>query len=187
MHLLTSNKHQTGTDRVAEVASKTDADLYVVIMGDEPLLACEDIEKVIGASADASVDATVLCTAFKDPVDIINVTTQKFALNEDNDLIYMSRSAIPYPQQDLGYPIYKNVGVYAYKRATLDFFQKTPMGRLERAEGSEMLRLIENRKHIKAVITENFSMSVDTPKDLERIRSLIAPDSAELKIERADL
>ncbi len=175
--MITSDNHPTGTDRVAEVAQKIDADLYVIIMGDEPLIKAEDEKKLIqaiGLAPDA--DAIMLTEKFKNPVDVVNSTTIKLTINNQGDLIFMSRAAIPYPKATLGYDYYKNVGCYALRKNTLDFFLKTKPGCIENAEEIELLRLLENHKKVITVPIESESMAVDTPKDLERIRKILDPD-----------
>lgn len=171
--MLTSDAHPTGTDRVAEVAQKVDADLYVIIMGDEPLITAEDqmrlIESIQGRE---NADAVMLTERFREPVDVANMTTIKLAINDGGDLIFMSRAVIPYPKESLGYPIYKNVGCYALRKEALDFFLRTKPGNIERAEGIELLRLLENHKRVLTVEIESESMAVDTHKDLERIRKV---------------
>lgn len=172
MHaMLTKDSHPTGTDRVAEVAQKVDADLYVIIMGDEPLITAEDERKLVHLmeSGKITADAAMMTEKFQEPVDVVNNTTIKLAINDDNDLIFMSRATIPFPKEELGYSYYKNVGCYALRKDTLDFFLSTRPGFCERAEGIELLRLLENHKIVKTVETTSISMSVDTKKDLERV------------------
>ena len=102
--MLTSDKHPTGTDRVAEVAQKVDADLYVIIMGDEPLISAADEEKLLDSISDCpNADAVMLTEKFREPVDLVNMTTIKLAINDEGHLIFMSRSAIPYPKDAIGY------------------------------------------------------------------------------------
>ena len=169
--LMTSDKHPSATDRTVEVAQKVPADLYVIVMGDEPLIAPENISAVVNAmSADENAYAGMLCTCFKNGVDLINDSTIKLAINDRNELIYMSRLPIPFPKVELGYEHYKNVGVYVFTKEALDFYKDTPRGRLEKIEDMEMLRMLENRKPVKVVKVSTESMSVDTYKDLERIR-----------------
>ena len=173
--MLTADTHPTGTDRVAEVAQSVEADLYVIIMGDEPLISAEDEEALIKAIEKVEdADAVMLTEKFKNPVDVINTTTIKLAINNNNELLFMSRSAIPYPKASLGFSYYKNIGCYALKKDALDFFLKTKPGCIEEAEEIELLRLLENRKKVLTVLVDSESMAVDTPKDLERIRKVIS-------------
>lgn len=172
--LKTSDAHPTGTDRVVEVSEKIDGDLYVVVMGDEPLIKSEDIRSLIIAMADnETCSAGMICTKFKNGVDLINSSTIKLAVNENFELIYMSRMPIPFPKAELNYDHYKNVGVYAFRKDALRFFKQTPRGRLERIEDMEMMRLLENHKIVKVVNIDTDAMSVDTHKDLDRIRTAI--------------
>lgn len=170
--MLTSDNHPTGTDRVAEVAQKVDADFYVIIMGDEPLISAEDEKKLVESISSKPADAVMLTERFKDPVDVANMTTIKLAINDEGYLIFMSRAVIPYPKECLRYPIFKNVGCYALKKETLDYFLDTKPGNIERAEGIELLRLLENHRKVLTVEIESESMAVDTRKDLERIRKV---------------
>ena len=159
---------------IAEVAQKVAADIYCIIMGDEPMLQAKDEEilvKKIRSSPDA--DAIMLAEKFSDPVDVVNTTTIKLAINDDGDLIFMSRVPIPYPKEVLGYSYYKNIGCYAIKKETLDFYLQTKPGACERAEGIELLRLIENHKRVMTHIIDSQSMAVDTPKDLERVKQYL--------------
>lgn len=172
--MLTADNHPTGTDRVAEVAQKVEADVYVIIMGDEPLISAEDeIRLIESIEQDTEADAIMLTEKFTDPVDVVNSTTIKLAINDNNYLIFMSRSAIPYPKASLGYLYYKNIGCYALRKEALDFFLQTKPGSIERAEEIELLRLIENHKKVLTVPVDSTSMAVDTPKDLERVREVI--------------
>jgi 3-deoxy-manno-octulosonate cytidylyltransferase (CMP-KDO synthetase) len=165
----------TGTDRVAETAMKITADRYVIINGDEPTIKPEDIRAVAIETSSSDNTLIVLCFAVQEPIDVINPTIHKFALNDRNEVIYISRSPIPFPQTEFEYDLHKCVGVYCYPRELLKWFTQTPMGRLERIESSDLLRLLENRIPIKAVITKNQSFSVDTAKDLERVTSMLLP------------
>lgn len=185
--MLTSDKHPTGTDRVAEVAQKIDADLYVIIMGDEPLIRADDERRLLDAIKKMpDADAVMLTEQFVEPVDLANMTTIKLAINDYGYLIFMSRAAIPYPKDAIGYSFYKNMGCYALRKEALDFYLKTKPGNIERAEGIELLRLLENHKKVFTVQTDSKSMAVDTPKDLERIRKVISEDAEKMQmIERS--
>ena len=172
--IKTSDEHLTGTDRVVEVSERINGDLYVVIMGDEPLIKSDDIQQlVLAMTSEDNYSAGMLCTKFKNGVDLINSSTIKLAVNDNFELIYMSRLPIPFPKAELNYDHYKNVGVYAFRKAALQFFKKTSRGRLEKIEDMEMMRLLEHHKIVRVVDIETDAMSVDTHKDLERIRNAI--------------
>jgi 3-deoxy-manno-octulosonate cytidylyltransferase (CMP-KDO synthetase) len=175
--LKTAQDHPTGTDRVTEVSEIIEADLYVVIMGDEPLIKAKDIEALIEGMNEQEIAVGMLATRFKNPVDVVNTTTIKLALNGNNEVIFMSRSPIPFPKAALDYPYYKNIGAYAFRKYALTIYKNSKPDNLETIEEIELLRLIEKRLLIKAFIIESASMSVDTQKDLERVRALMMTNS----------
>lgn len=175
---MTSVDHPTGTDRTAEVSERYAADLYLVLMGDEPLINFEQIDALIKMMLDnPHVDAGMLCSKFKKPVDVINSTTIKLALNDVDDLIFISRSPIPYPKGCIDFDYYKNMGCYAFRKEALDFFASQKPGRIERAEEIEMLRFLEAHKIVKCMVIESDSFSIDTKNDLEKAIKLLEVNS----------
>jgi 3-deoxy-manno-octulosonate cytidylyltransferase (CMP-KDO synthetase) len=171
--IKTSKNHQTGTDRVVEVSEKIDADLYVVVMGDEPLIKSENISVLINGMRQQSIDVGMLTTKFKSPVDVVNTTTIKLALNIQNEIIFMSRSPIPFPKSVINYSFYKNIGAYIFRKSALNVYKNTQPGMLEKIEEIELLRLLEQHLFVKAFEIDSDSISVDTPKDLEAVREYI--------------
>ena len=172
--ILTSDTHPTGTDRVCEVSEKIKADLYTVIMGDEPLIKTKDIDTLIQEMlSNTKYDGGMLTKKYTNPVDVINPTTIKLALNNNNELIYMSRQAIPFPKGSLDYDYYKNIGVYIFTKNALNYYKENPVGKLEKIEELEMLRMLEGHKLIKVVEIESDSFSVDTQKDLQKIKEIL--------------
>ena len=174
--MLTSDLCTSGTERTAEVAQSVKSDAYVVVMGDEPLVSPDNISLVVEdlAANSQNYDAVMLCKKFDNGVDVINNTTIKLAINDSKELIYMSRATIPYPKAMLNYDLYKNIGVYGFKKEALEYYRTTSRGILEKIEDCEMLRMIENHKIVKTIEVDSESMSVDTYKDLERIRQHIS-------------
>jgi 3-deoxy-manno-octulosonate cytidylyltransferase (CMP-KDO synthetase) len=133
--IMTNDSHPTGTDRVAEVAQGVNADVYLVWMGDEPLILATEVSKLLAEFVrDKTIAACMLGTAFHNPIDVVNTTTIKLGINDRHDLIFMSRSPIPYPKAALDYQYYKNMGAYAMTKESLDFFLHTKPGNLEWAE-----------------------------------------------------
>lgn len=172
--IMTSPLHRNGTERVAEVANKIVADIYVTIQGDEPLLEPETIEKVLEViQEEKNIPCATLKTPYHNPIDVINSTTPKVVTDLNNDILLFSRSPIPYPKAALDYTIYKPIGVYAFKRITLLEYRKLKMGPLEEAEEIELLRLVEHGYKIRVGIVESDTIAVDTPKDLFRVEKYI--------------
>jgi len=173
--ILTSNNHETGTDRVAEVAQKIEADLYISVFGDEPLLKAEDQRALIEAYLSKNdAEAIMLARKITNPVEVANPATVKLAINDEGYLIFMSREAIPHPKATADYYYYKHVGCYAFKKSALDFFLGTELGNIEKAEGNELMRLLENHRKILTVLIDSDSISVDTEKELFQVRQLMS-------------
>lgn len=171
--LMTSKSHKTPTDRVYEVSTIIDGDLYVSVNGDEPLIDPETIEQVIPKKISTDIFISNIITTIKDPVEVVDFTNLKVVTNDNGKGIYISRSPIPYPKGNMDYQYKKHIGVYAFNKKALDFYHNTKRGKLEEIEDIDLLRFIENDVDIKFVDVKCDSLSVDTPKDLEKIVKII--------------
>lgn len=172
--LITSKTHRNGSERLSEVARKTDGDIYVTIQGDEPLLEPSIIEKVLDTIfSEPDIPCATLKTAYCNPVDVINGTTPKVVTDLKGDILLFTRSAVPYPKAALDYIIYKPIGVYAFKRDILLKYGDLKMGPLEQIEEIELLRLVEHGYKIRISEVKSETIAVDTYKDLERVRKYI--------------
>lgn len=191
--VLTSPKHQSGTDRVAEAVADLEVDLVVNVQGDEPFVEAQDIDLVVGAcqsNEKGSVIATLaspIATSeeFQDP------NTVKVVVDRRGFALYFSRSPIPFAattQVSRGEPrlradqdddpmlgsCFKHVGLYAYPKPVLQELTAAEPSPLERLEKLEQLRALENGIPIRVEITESAGIGIDTPADLERARGLYA-------------
>lgn len=172
-YIMTSERHSNGTDRVAEVADKIVADIYVTIQGDEPLLEPSVIDTVIDTILSSpEIPCATLKTEYKNPVDVVNGTTPKVVCDVNEDILLFSRSPIPYPKASLDYTYYKPIGVYAFKRPILKFYSTLERGRIEKIEDIELLRLVENGVKIRVGKVDSDTIAVDTGKDLDRVRNI---------------
>lgn len=171
---MTSKEHRNGSERLSEVAHKTNGDIYVTIQGDEPLLEPENINKVLDTLlSEPDILCATLKTAYHNPVDVINTTTPKVVTDLKGNILLFTRSAVPYPKAALDYIIYKPIGVYAFKREILLKYGELEMGPLEKAEEIELLRLLEHGYKIRISEVASETVAVDTYKDLERVRNYI--------------
>ena len=174
---MTSPAHESGTDRLAEVASAEVAHIYVNIQGDEPLIDPEAIDAaILAVEGEESVVMGTLKKQIYDPTDIVNTNVVKVVTNLLGDAIYFSRCPIPYERDGRsGEPLYfKHVGLYVYRREFLVHYPDLTVGPLERAERLEQLRALENGYRIRVVPTEYESLGVDTPEDLARVNELFS-------------
>lgn len=165
--VLTSEHHQSGTDRIAEVVKDLDYQLIINVQGDEPFIQIEPLKKLIKAFEDESISVASLMHKLESPNDINNPNNVKVVCGSNNHALYFSRSPIPYNRDNNPHVTYfKHVGVYAYtKKALLDFV-KLPLSKLEVIEKLEQLRFLENGYKIKMVETEYTGIGIDTPEDL---------------------
>jgi 3-deoxy-manno-octulosonate cytidylyltransferase (CMP-KDO synthetase) len=171
---LTRADHQTGTDRLAEVAATLDCDVVVNVQGDEPLLDSRAIEEAVAPFADPSISITTLYRRIEKPSELTNPDIVKVVLDRAGFALYFSRAPIPHARDPRGGwpPLYRHVGLYAYRRSALLLLAKLDPTPLERSEALEQLRALEHGIRIKAVETAYDSIGVDTPEDLEQVRRL---------------
>jgi 3-deoxy-manno-octulosonate cytidylyltransferase (CMP-KDO synthetase) len=122
---------------------------------------------------DDSVKCATLKMKIQNPVDLINGTITKVVNDINENILFLSRSPIPYPKASTNYEFYKHIGLYAYHYDILENYMNMPIGFLEKAEDIEILRLIENgiKVKVKEVVSE--SIAVDTEMDLERVREFL--------------
>jgi 3-deoxy-manno-octulosonate cytidylyltransferase (CMP-KDO synthetase) len=169
---LTSPDLPSGTDRLHAIAQLHDADIYVNIQGDEPLLRPEHIAALIRPFEQTHVDVTTLkvrCT----PENITNPNAVKVVTAADGRALYFSRATIPYDRDNTSPPYWKHIGLYAYRKAALNLFPTLPTSQLERTERLEQLRFLENGFHLYVEATDHDTIGVDTEADLQLVEQLL--------------
>lgn len=171
---MTSADNSTHINRLKEFSDTVSADLYVCVCGDEPSIRHDVISSVIPENYNKDgIFVGALRREFKEPVEVIDPSNIKISTNENGDCIYLSRSPIPYPYKTIDFSYYKIVGVECYNKKALEFFDMHESGNLERIEDISLLRFIENKIPINFNLVDTDSLSVDTPKDLEKVRKII--------------
>jgi 3-deoxy-manno-octulosonate cytidylyltransferase (CMP-KDO synthetase) len=166
-----SQEHPSGSDRIAEAILDLDVDVVVNVQGDEPFVDISPLEKLLTAIGEPDVVVASVMQKLGMDEDINNPNFVKVVCDKNNNALYFSRSPIPYKRNlQSSLPIYKHVGVYAFKKNTLLAFTKWPMGVLEQTEMLEQLRYLENGVSIKMVETTTSSIGIDTPEDLEKAK-----------------
>lgn len=172
--IMTSDKHKTGSDRVGEVASKIEGDLFINIQGDEPLIDPREIEEVISIFNDSDVYFGSLRIKIDNPDEIAAYSTVKVVVDKNNDAMYFSRNVIPSNVKD-GHcaDVFRHVGIYAYKKDFLLKFVKMPQTELELGEGIEPLRAMENGFKIRVKETTYSSIGVDYPEHIKLVEQVI--------------
>lgn len=173
--MMTRADHPTGTDRVAEVASASAAQVIVNIQGDEPLIDPAAIDAaVLGLLNDDEVPMGTLKKRIEREAEIADPNVVKVVTDAQGNAIYFSRSPIPYVRESgaEAAAYFKHVGLYVYRRDFLLNYSDLPVGPLEKAEKLEQLRALENGHKIRVVETEYESLGVDTPEDWARVSAL---------------
>ena len=191
--VMTSRDHATGTDRLAEAARGTDAEIVINVQGDEPLVDPEGIDAAVdGLAKDPALDIATLSLPLRDVREMLSPSVVKVVCDARGDALYFSRSPIPAvrhgsstdPREAAEAAVArglarKHVGLYVYRRASLLRFAALPPSPLEVAEGLEQLRALEHGMRIRVVQREGAAgPAVDTLEDLERVRALIAAEAA---------
>ena len=170
--VMTSNKHKTGTDRVAEAADQIRADYYVNIQGDEPLISPEAIKMVTQAIIDCQDPLVLAANAYslmQEISDVVDTNTVKVIMDVNKKALAYSRHPVPFPKAQTA-KYHKQLGLYAFKKSGLEVFSENSPANLEKIESVEMYRLLEHGYSIQMVETNDVSISVDTPSDLKRIQ-----------------
>jgi len=171
---ITSSKHKCGTERVAEIAKKLDADIIVNIQGDELFITKEPLNKLIHAFSEPDVSVATLIHPISNYEEIKNPNRVKVIFDKDDFAIYFSRLPIPYQRidSDIKFQYYIHIGVYAFRKDALQIFASLPQSKLEKVEKLEQLRLIENGIKIKMVKTDYIGFGIDTEEDLKEVLEL---------------
>jgi len=183
--VLTDPDHPSGSDRVFEAVRCVDPnalyDVVVNVQGDMPTLESRVLAMALTALTDPESDIATLVAPLADPREAVNPNVVKAVAGFPTAAVpgtiaralYFSRVAVPGGSG----PLFHHIGLYAYRRAALARFVALPPGVLERREGLEQLRALENGLRIDAVLVDTVPFSVDTPNDLERARALLHPTS----------
>ncbi len=179
--VMTRDDHASGTDRLAEANEKVGADVVINVQADEPLVTASQIQSLIDLiEADAKMGT--LATPFQTRVDFLDPNQVKVVVSRSGEALYFSRSPIPHNRDDfdafddewvIASPVYRHLGMYAYRADFLKTFCSLPVGRLESIERLEQLRALEQGYRIQVGITDEASIGVDTPADAERFEALL--------------
>jgi 3-deoxy-manno-octulosonate cytidylyltransferase (CMP-KDO synthetase) len=181
--VFTSANCPSGSDRVREVARLIDAEIYVNIQGDEPLLTPEFFPPLLALLERPQVDVATLAVRCP-PDEIANPNAVKVVTSLDGRALYFSRSTIPFdrdssrerePARDAaGFKGYrKHLGIYAYRKAALERFAALPPSPLEQVERLEQLRLLENGIALYVAEAPGDTIGVDTEEDLLRAEAML--------------
>lgn len=172
--VMTASDHPTHLDRLYEFSTIVDADFYININGDEPLIESRFIEKLIPKNVDPDESyAANAMTTIKNPVEVVDFARIKIVTDVNGYGMYMARSPLPYPKAAYDFTYKKFVGIQCFTKKALSFCHDHPRGYLESIEDIDEFRFLEHGHKIKFIEADAVTLSVDTPKDLEQVREVI--------------
>ena len=165
--ILSKNKHESGSDRIAEACESIDSDAFVNIQGDEPFIDSFSLKKLVLELNNS--DYVSLMINISDINEINNPNNVKVIVDSENYAMYFSRSVIPFDREvntsEVTY--YKHIGVYGFTKQALVNFSKLPPSKLELVEKIEAIRILENGSRIKMIETDFLGVGIDTKEDLD--------------------
>lgn len=171
--VMTSVQHPSGTDRLTEVMKTLEANIYINLQCDEPLVRPEDISKLAqGMFADSSIQVGTLCHCLP-ANEAANPHLVKVVVSAAGDALYFSRAPVPYNRTQESACYYKHVGIYAYRREVLEVYAGLPQPMMELAEKLEQLRLLAAGFRIRVFEVPPVGPGVDTPQCLVTVRELM--------------
>lgn len=174
--VMSSDSHESGSDRIAEVIENVNCDIVVNVQGDEPFVNKENLESLIGIfkkDINQKIDLASLMFEIKETDSINNPNNVKVVVDQHLKALYFSRATIPFPRDGKSYvPYYQHIGVYAYRKQALLDFTKWQMKGLEATEKLEQLRYLEYGRTIQMVLTNHTGVGIDTKEDLDKARLL---------------
>ncbi len=172
--VMTRKDHNTGTDRLVEVAQKfADIDVIINVQGDEPLIDPDLIDNLAKLfETDENLQMATVKTEIKNEEDMKNPNNVKVVTDKAGYALYFSRSLMPYPRKTGIAKVYKHIGIYAYRRDFLLKYAKMESTPLEATESLEQLRALENGYKIKVIETDKEFVGVDTEEDLKRVNEI---------------
>ena len=172
---MTSTSHKSGSDRIAEVASRHPEIGYIInVQGDEPLIEPANIELVRkGVVEDDSADISTLVREIKDENEVNNPNLVKCVFDLNGYAMYFSRSKIPYERNTGKSKFYGHLGIYGYKKESLFKMTKLSQAPYEMTESLEQLRALQNGMKIRVSIVENVPVGIDTIEDFNRFKAMV--------------
>ncbi|SDF58089.1 3-deoxy-manno-octulosonate cytidylyltransferase (CMP-KDO synthetase) [Methanolobus vulcani] len=172
--IMTSSCHECGTDRIMEAVQNIDCDIVLNVQGDEPLVDPQALDILIDTIVtDSKVYMATMVSPIEDEKDYNDPNVVKVVKDLNNYALYFSRAGIPFSRGGVISHVFKQAGIYIYRKDFLIRFASLGTTLYENIEKLEQLRALENGYKIKVVETSYSSVSVDTPEDADRVRNII--------------
>ena len=172
--IRSTREHESGTDRIAEIAPGLSTDLIINVQGDTPFIKQEPLGRLIDLFQDPAVSVASMMQVLEKNEEIDDPNFVKVAIDKNSNALFFSRSRIPFlrdPNTSVTY--HEHIGVYAFRKKALLDFVSWPMSTLESAEKVECLRYLENGVSMKMLLVDYLGVEIDTPDDLKKAEKLI--------------
>lgn len=181
--VMTANTHVRCTDRVEEAAAGIDADIFMIVQGDEPLLDPYMLDLLIEPMLrDRNIQCVNLLSVISNREDLSDIDIVKAVLNGKQEVMYYSRSPIPHIRVDNHCPMYRQTGLSAFTKPFLAMFSNLPPTPLEAAESVDFLRILEHGYKIRGVIYGAETVGVDREDDIPKVEEILKKDPAQKTI-----
>ena len=181
--VMTRDTHERCTDRVEEAMQSLPGGIVVMVQGDEPLLVPESISQVLKPLLeDPSLEVVNLISHLESKEDYYNPNIVKAVCDLKGNIIFFTRSAVPYFRKEVQVPVFRQTGIMAFRTAFLKRYSTLTETSLEIAESVDMLRVIEHGVRISGVITNCSTYGVDLPEDVQVVESIIKTDPEQNKL-----
>ena len=172
--VMSKKEHESGSDRIAEAAIDSDADIIVNVQGDTPFVKRAPLEKLLQQFDDASVQVASMMQVLTKQSEIDDPNFVKVAVDKNMNSLFFSRSVIPYPRdKNIATIYYEHIGVYAFRKQALINFTNWPVTPLEAAEKVECLRYLEHGIPLRMIVVDYMGVEIDTPADLDKAAKLL--------------
>ena len=178
--VILTGAHNTAANRIWEVSETIKGDFYLQINGDEPLIQSEILDLAVPDVIPQDMEyGTNIITKMSNPVEVMDNSNIKVVFDRNKKALYMSRFPVPYPYKTLEFSYYKHIGIIGYNKKMLDFYKDSKPGTFEMIEGIDTLRFLDYGKVLQFIEAANVkSLSVDTQKDLDKVRKIISKDKS---------
>jgi 3-deoxy-manno-octulosonate cytidylyltransferase (CMP-KDO synthetase) len=181
--VMTRDTHERCTDRIEEAMENLPGDIVVMVQGDEPLLMPEAINAVAAPLlADPTLPIVNLLSPLQSKEDYENPNIVKAVCKLNGDVIFFTRSSIPFFREQIEVPVYRQTGIMAFRKEALNQFSALPATALEKAESVDMLRAIEHGMRIAGVVADYPTIGVDKPSDVLLVESVLATDTVQQEL-----
>jgi len=181
--IMTSDRHERCTDRVEEAMQSIEADIVVILQGDEPLFVPDVIDKLIlPIRRNKELGCTNLLSIIQEEADLTDDDIIKATVDQENYVMYFSRSPIPYKRVNRDCSLYRQTGISAFTKSFLHHFSELKPTPLEITESIDFLRILEHRFPIQGVIYDQGTVGVDQADDIGIVEVILEEDSLQNEI-----